>query len=82
MIERRRKTLIKEIFGNARDYQNKYTHQDEERYEDNIINEDNILIIPVLCEILYKNHRYMNSLCSFYNTTLKDCERRKKRMQL
>ena len=42
MIERRRKTLTKEIVGNERDYDDKRIQQEEKNYEGNIINEDNI----------------------------------------
>lgn len=41
-IESKRNTLMKEIVGNERDYDDKRIQQEEEKYEGNIINEDNI----------------------------------------
>ena len=81
-IESKRNTLMKEIVGNERDYDDKRIQQEEENYEDNIINEDNILRIPVFCEIILTNHQTKHILCVLhYDILLSIYRKHRERVQ-
>ena len=50
-----RSSITEEIVVNPRGYQDRCIEQEEERNEANIINEENILIRPILYERMCRN---------------------------